>query len=135
MSIVQVTTAVQEYLSAWGETNQEARRTILANCFSEDGSYKDPLVQANSRRSLDHLIAHTHNLFPGAKLVLNGEVQHHEHGTLFHWDMVGEGGALMLQGVDFAEIAGDGKVHRVVGFFPTAGLDAYAAFDESTPGV
>jgi len=49
--------------------------------------------------------------------------------------MVAEGGAVMLPGVDFAEIAEDGKVSRIVGFFQTAGLEAYGAFNEQTTGA
>ena len=47
---------VERYLAAWNEKDASRRRKLVDELWAEDGSYTDPLADANGRAEIDGLL-------------------------------------------------------------------------------
>ena len=116
-----VTTVVDGYIAMWNETSAEPRREIIAATWSEDGTYLDPLMAGDGPAGIDAMVAGAQEQFPGVRFELTAGPDHHHDRVRFAWRMVGgDGGAELARGVDFATVAGDGRLRSVTGFLEPA---------------
>ena len=107
---------VATYAAAWDEPDEASRRHLLEQCWADDGTYTDPQSRAVGRDALAALIGEFQRRFQGSRIELSSGVDEH-HGLLrFAWRIVGPSGPV-LEGMDFGELAEDGRLHRIVGFF------------------
>lgn len=107
---------VKQYITAWSEPDAAARWVLLEAAWSTDGSYTDPLSHASNRADLDTLIAGFLSANPGAQFTLNGKIDSHHGYIRFFWTLTFADGT-ELPGMDYGEIAPDGKLAKIVGFF------------------
>ena len=111
------TEIVAAYALAWNAPDGAERRRALERAWTDDGVYSDPTAEVAGR---DALLAHIGGFqaqMPGARIVLTSGVDEH-HGMLrFTWALRGSDGATITDGVDFVELAADGRIRRVTGFF------------------
>jgi hypothetical protein len=119
----QGTAVVDGYIAMWNETSPEARRAIIAETWSEDGTYLDPLMSGEGAAGIDAMVAGVQEQFPGHRFELTSGPDHHHDRVRFAWRLVGaNGGAAVARGVDFATLADDGRLRSVTGFLePAAG--------------
>jgi hypothetical protein len=54
---------------------------------------------------------------PGNRIELASGVDEHDGLLRFAWQMLGPDGAAALDGMDFGELDGDGRLKQIVGFF------------------
>ena len=108
---------VSTYGAAWLEPDEEQRRQLLAQAWAEDGSYTDPLRHVKGREALSQAIAAFQQRRPGERIILTSGVDHHHGMVRFAWKWYGADGSMILEGVDFGELASDGRLRRIVGFF------------------
>lgn len=112
----EVEALVAAYLELWNQPDQTRRQTLLEQVWSETGQYADPTVQASGREALNQVIAGFHERFPGSSFSLNGKVDHHHQFVRFSWTLKFANGST-LAGMDFGEIAEDGRLSKITGFF------------------
>lgn len=116
-----VTTVVADYIAMWNETSPGARRAIVARAWSDDGTYLDPLMSGDGPDGIDAMVAGAQAQFPGARFELLAGPDHHHDRVRFAWRMLGgEGAGEVARGVDFATLAGDGRLRSVTGFLEPA---------------
>ena len=114
---------VAAYGAAWNEPDENARRALLQQSFADDGTYTDPTGHADGREALVAHIAGFHAMMPGHTIDMNSGVDVYGDVFRFAWVMR-NGTEVALEGMDFGELASDGRVSRIVGFFgpfPPAG--------------
>jgi hypothetical protein len=112
-----ITTVVHNYIAMWNETTPEDRRAIIADTFADDASYLDPIMEGDGPQGIDAMVAGAQGQFPGARFELTSGPDAHHDRVRFAWRAVaGEGGATIAAGVDFATLAGDGRLRAVTGF-------------------
>jgi hypothetical protein len=110
---------VRTYASAWTETDESARRRALQAAWADDGAYCDPTALVEGREALVKHIGGFQAQMPAHQLVTTSDVDEH-HGFLrFTWAIHDSDGSVVLEGVDFGELADDGRLRRIVGFFVT----------------
>ncbi len=71
---------------------------------------------ANSRDELVAHIAGFHAMMPGQTIDMVSAVDAHDEVFRFAWVMR-DGDEVTLEGMDFGEVAPDGRIQRIVGFF------------------
>ena len=111
------------YIAAWNETDPQRRRILIAQGWSEDASYLDPLTGVSGHDGLDAMIDAVQRQFPGLRFTLLGTVDGHNDRLRFSWALGSEGGEPLARGTDFALLAADGRLRSVTGFLdqvPTA---------------
>jgi hypothetical protein len=108
---------VAAYGAAWNEPDEARRRRLLEASWAVDGVYTDPTAHVEGRDALLAHIAAFQRQMPGARIRATSGVDAH-HGRLrFTWAMDGADGSLVVEGIDFGELAPDGRLGRIVGFF------------------
>ena len=113
-SAVEVVTA---YAAAWAEPDETVRRALLEKAWADDGSYSDPTAHVEGREALVRHIAGFLSTMGSAKLERASGVEVH-HGSLrFAWRIVSADGKVVGQGFDYGELADDGRLRKIVGFF------------------
>jgi SnoaL-like domain len=117
----EVTAVVDGYIAMWNETSAEARRAIIAETWSEDATYIDPLMSGQGAADLDAMVSGVQEQFPGHRFELTSGPDHHHDRVRFAWRLVGaNGGPAVAHGVDFATLAADGRLRSVTGFLEPA---------------
>jgi hypothetical protein len=109
---------VKIYCDAWGEPDVAKRRQLLQRVWAEDATYTDPATnQIKGREALvNHISAHLQK-YSGSTIVPASHANVH-HGMLrFSWQFVLSDGKVQTEGIDFGELAPDGRIAKIVGFF------------------
>ena len=120
-----VNEAVASYGAAWNETDESARRKLLEAAWADDGVYCDPTATVSGRDALVAHIAGFHQMFAGARIDQASGVDEHDGWLRFAWTMVGADGVTIMDGFDCGELAPDGRLRRIIGFFgPFPSLNA-----------
>ncbi len=108
---------VAAYAAAWNEADEDARRALLERSWTEDGVYIDPTGRAEGRSALVRHIGGFHARMPGNRIEMASGVDEHDGLLRFTWQMLGPDGVVALDGMDFGELDGDGRLKLIVGFF------------------
>ena len=108
---------VEAYMAAWNEVDESKRRALLEKAWAEGGTYTDPQSDVAGREALVALIGGMHGQMPGSRIELASKVDVHHDKLRFNWKFVGGGGAPVIEGVDYGELASDGRLSKIVGFW------------------
>ncbi|WP_134500982.1 nuclear transport factor 2 family protein [Microvirga pakistanensis] len=108
-------TIAHRYIALWNETDQDRRKALLADLWSENGCYLDPLMQGQGHEQIDALIAGVHDQFPGFRFALVGKPDGYADQVRFSWQLGPEGRDGPIKGTDFATLE-NGRLKSVVGF-------------------
>ena len=112
-----INTIVDGYIAAWNEPDADRRRALVADTFADDASYVDPLMTGEGTEAIAAMIGAAQQQFPGHRFELSAGPDAHNDRVRFAWTLVGaENGPPVAAGVDFATVAGDGRLKAVTGF-------------------
>jgi SnoaL-like domain len=110
-------TLIDTYCAAWNHSDAAQRREILAKVWNDDATYTDPSVHA---AGIDALLAHIATVVadrPGVQVLRTSSIDRHHQVVRFAWTAIQADGAVLLEGLDFAELSDGGRIRRIVGFF------------------
>lgn len=107
---------VATYGAAWNEPDEAARRALLEKAWADDGQYSDPTGSADGRDELLTHIAGFQEMFPGHTIDNSSAVDARDNVFRFAWVMR-NGTEDILEGMDYGELAVDGRIAKIVGFF------------------
>jgi hypothetical protein len=105
---------------AWNERDDGTRLTLLERAWADDGSYVDPTMEGRvvGREAFSVLMGAFLDGRPGAYFEPSQWIasdQHHGYLQM-RWRLCGPSGKVSLVGVDFGELAPDGRLQRTTGF-------------------
>ncbi|MEV4807576.1 nuclear transport factor 2 family protein [Nonomuraea sp. NPDC049421] len=109
-------TLVDRYLACWNETDPEARAKAVAELWTEDGTYTDPLADVTGHAAIAAVIEGAQSMFPGLVFTPGELYDSHHHVARFTWHLGPEGGDPVATGFDALELAEDGRIRSVLGF-------------------
>jgi hypothetical protein len=104
------------YLAAWNSADAAARRSLLAEHWSREARYVDPLVDVTGLDAVDATIAAVHDQFPGFVFTPVGAVDAHHDVARFAWGLGPDGAEPLVVGFDVVETDEDGRIRSVTGF-------------------
>ena len=119
-----VTATVDTYLAMWNETDAARRAEHIGRAWAKDGRYVDPMLEAEGHAALDEMVQGVQARFPGHRFRRVSGVDAHHTDLRFGWELAAPDGAVVVAGIDVGELAPDGKLRRITGFF--GGLPAAA---------
>ena len=109
-------TIVDDYLAIWNERDADKRRALIAQTWTEDATYVDPVMRGQGHAGIDAMIAGAQAQFPGFRFSALGAADAHNDRLRFRWSAGPEGGATIIDGADYAMLAPDGRLASVCGF-------------------
>ena len=112
-----VATTVDTYLAMWNETDPGRRAEHIRQAWVEDGRYVDPLLEAEGHAALGDMVAGVHEQFPGHRFRRTSGIDSHHDQVRFAWELAAPDGAVTVAGIDLGELAPDGRLRAIAGFF------------------
>ena len=108
---------VDTYLAMWNEPDADRRAGLIERAWAGDAGYVDPVLEAEGPAALSDMVAGVHDRFPGHRFRLRSGIDLHHERLRFAWDLAGPDGTVAVAGIDVGELAPDGRLRRVTGFF------------------
>jgi uncharacterized protein YndB with AHSA1/START domain len=103
-----------------GEPNEPdagRRDALLAACWAEAATFRDPTANVTGRSELAGHIANLARTMPGARLVRDGDVRVSHDAVLFDWRVEGPDGAVHGTGTNVGVLGSDGRFRELTGFW------------------
>ncbi len=112
-----LTNLAGRYIAMWNETDPARRRGLIADLWTENACYLDPLMRGDGHPGIDAMVQSVQERFPGLRFRRTGAVDGHNDCLRFAWELGAEGAAEpLIAGIDVGVIAADGRLHRITGF-------------------
>ncbi|MGW2639863.1 nuclear transport factor 2 family protein [Streptomyces sp. NPDC001348] len=109
--------AAARYFEAWNATEPESLAKAVAEAWTADGSYTDPLADVSGHEQIAAVIAGAHEQFPGFVFRPLGAVDGHHDTARFAWELVNEAdGSAPVAGFDVVTLDEEGRIRSVLGF-------------------
>jgi hypothetical protein len=109
------TAIAERYIALWNEGDPSRRRRLIAQTWTEDARYVDPLMRGDGYGEIDAMIAAVQQRFPGHRFVLKGTPEGYADRIRFGWTLASDS-AVVAHGTDFGVVAPDGRLRDVTGF-------------------
>jgi hypothetical protein len=115
-TIVDPMTIAEEYLALWNEDDAERRRCMIAEGWSTEARYVDPLMAGDGPEGVASMIDAVRARFPGHGFALEGVADGHGPFVRFSWTLGGPDGTRVAGGTDLVRLDREGRIAEVVGF-------------------
>lgn len=112
-----VIAVVDGYLSAYSEPDEAKRDALIAEVWADDGQLIDPPLAGEGHRGISEMATTMQGQFAGHAFVRTTGIDVHHQQLRYGWELVGPGGQVAVAGMDVGEVAEDGRLRRIVGFF------------------
>jgi hypothetical protein len=112
-----VESTIETYFAMWNEADRTARLAHIAEAWSPECHYVDPLNDVTGHEALADMVEGVRAQFPGATLQRTGDIDAHHNVLRFPWSATGEDGAVIVAGIDVCVLADDGRLQALAGFF------------------
>ncbi len=112
-----IVTTVDTYLAAYNEIDADRRMTLIEKVWASDGRLVDPPLEAVGHGGISDMATAVHAQFPGCTFRRSSGVDSHHDHLRFTWELVAPDGTVALKGLDVGEVAPDGRLRRITGFF------------------
>jgi hypothetical protein len=112
-----LTTTIDTYLAAWTEPDAGKRAHLIAQVWAADGHLIDPPLAAEGHTGISEMMAALQGQFPGHTFRRTSGIDAHHDFVRFAWELVSPDGTVVLAGMDVGELAADGRLRRITGFF------------------
>jgi hypothetical protein len=107
---------VNGYLEAFNETEPQRRRELVAQLYTDDSAYVDPLVELRGASQIEAFIDQTQAQFPGYAFTLGSAIDAHHDQARFNWHATAPGESEPAYvGFDVL-VTDDGRIRTVYGF-------------------
>lgn len=108
---------IENHLDGLNETEPGLRSQKLEQVWAIDGRLIDPPLAGSGRTEISEMVGTLQAQFPGHSFRRTSAIDaHHEHFR-YSWEFVAPDGSVALSGLDVGELAGDGSIARITGFF------------------
>lgn len=108
---------VDRYFALWAESDAALRRAELEAVATEGVVFRDAFGSTRGRDDLNAHIGAVQVHMPGVGLRREGSVRHCQGTALADWSATGSGGEARGRGTNAFDLAPDGRIARVVGFW------------------
>ena len=110
---------VDRYFAVWNETDPARRRHLIAQTWTEEGSYVDPLMTGDGHAGINVMIEAVQTRYPGHRFRQAGDLDTHHDRVRFNWEIGPANSPPMAGGLDVGIIV-DGRFRAITGFLDFA---------------
>ncbi|MEM9132221.1 MAG: nuclear transport factor 2 family protein [Actinomycetota bacterium] len=114
---IDTTTLIDDYFACWNATDAADRAAAVARTWTEEATSTDPANAVAGHDELTAMFAASQEAFPGHRFRQVGGADSHHQLLRWGWEMLDADGARVLDGIDVAIVADDGRLSALAGFF------------------
>ena len=112
-----VNAVIDRYFSLWSEPDASRRQELIAQTFTEDVRYVTPQFAVQGHEGIENLMNELNGHLEGFRYLRAGVIDAHNDRVRVNWEVVPPQGAVRFAGgVNFYEIAPDGRFSAITGF-------------------
>ncbi len=108
---------VDAHLAGYAEPDAGRRSAHLTRAWAADGRLVDPPFEAVGPEGIAALTETVLTHFPGHTFRRTTAIDVHHTHARYGWELVAPDGSVAVAGTDVVDVAPDGRLQRVVGFF------------------
>lgn len=108
---------IDQWFSAWAETDAAARDRLLAACTTEAITMQDKHACLHGRADLQDHIGMSQRFMPGIVMKRVGDPRHCQGTVLVEWTAADGTGNPLGKGTNVMRLAADGRIVSVIGFW------------------
>jgi hypothetical protein len=109
--------ALEDYFAAWNEPTRDRRLDLLARSVDAHVEVIHPTFgRSEGIEPLEGQIEQYRSAMPDTAVVRASEVDGHNQLVRYAWKIVDQDGQLLMEGLDVAELADDGRLRRILLF-------------------
>jgi hypothetical protein len=112
-----LTATIDAHLVAYSEPDDARRAALVKELWAPDGSLVDPPFDGTGHDAITGMGAILQQHYAGHTFRRSTAVDAHHGHARYGWDLLGPDGAVVLSGIDVADVDDDGTLRRIVGFF------------------
>ncbi len=105
-----------DYLACWNETDPAARQQLLADQWTSDASYTDPMADVSGLDAIGATISAVQAQFSDFVFTPVGDMDTHHRQARFSWGLGPAGAEPVIIGTDVVVTDDDGRIATVLGF-------------------
>ncbi|HEY3140525.1 MAG TPA: hypothetical protein VGJ86_05315 [Acidimicrobiales bacterium] len=113
----QITETIDTYLASLNELDAAKRTALIEQAWVADGTFLDPLLDVQGHTALGEIAVLVDQHYPGHGFRRTTAVDVHHNRVRFGWELVGPDNAVAVAGIDVGQVAEDGRLRSIVGFF------------------
>ena len=117
VTMTDITEIVDTNLAALTEVDEDKRAELIARAWAEDGSLTDPPLTAEGHAGLSQFADAVCEHYAGQRFRRVSGVDVHHDRFRYAWELVTPDGTVTIAGVDVGDLAPDGRLRTVTGFF------------------
>jgi hypothetical protein len=111
---------VDAYFTCWNTLDDDERTRAVEAAYTAEAHLVDPLVDVRGHDQLRATFTGFHSAYEGHSFRQKGGIDAHHGLARWGWEMIGPDGTVVLDGIDVAILADDGRISSVAGFFGAA---------------
>lgn len=110
---------IDRYVAMWNETDPDRRQALIAQTWTEDAHYLDPILAGDGHDGIDAMIVGFQTQFPGNQVRRVSAVDAHHDRVRFGFAIGPEDGPDLAGGLDVGTLV-DGRLRSITGFLDFA---------------
>lgn len=112
-----VNAVIDRFFTFWSEPDPTRRQDLIAQTFTEEVRYVTPQFTVLGHDGIEGLVNELSSHLPGYRFLRAGEIDAHNDRARVGWEVVPPQGAVRFAGgVNFYEVAPDGRLSTITGF-------------------
>ena len=112
-----VTGVLATYLAMWNEDDATNREPLIERAFTPDGRYADPASDVTGYEAINAMVSGVRAVYVGHTFGATTGADVHHDQLRVAWQLVAPNGDVAVAGIDIGELAADGRLRRMIGFF------------------
>ena len=112
-----LTTVIDAWLEAYAEEDIERRMKLIEQAWAPEGRLVDPPLEGEGYGGLSEAANLVNTHYAGHTFRRVSGIDTHHEFVRYGWELVGPDGNPVIAGIDVGELAPDGRLRRVTGFF------------------
>ena len=115
--MTEIATTIDTHLAGYCEPDENRRTELLRSAWTNAGELIDPPLDGRGVDQIAGLVETVLTHYPEHRFERTTAVDEHHGYARYGWSLVSPDGTAAVTGTDFAQVDGDGKLTRVIGFF------------------
>jgi hypothetical protein len=112
-----LTTVIDAWLEAFAEEDVERRTKLIEQAWSPEGRLVDPPLEGEGYVGLSEAADLVNTHYAGHTFRRVSGIDTHHEFVRYGWELVGPDGNSVIAGIDVGEVAPDGRLRKITGFF------------------
>ena len=117
MTTTNITTTIDTWFAALNEPDASRRTAHVEQAWAADGRWVDPPFEGEGHAAISQMVDGVYAQFPKARFRRVSSLDAHHDTVRYAWELVDPEGEVLVAGTDIGQLAPDGRLQRVSGFF------------------